>query len=309
MKEIVTIKEWSKDWIDFYLFNLKDRTLENYISILNNHIFPYFNDQDITSIKRKDVQHFIRYLHQKKLSPKTIHNIYLTLHRLFRDAVTEELIETNPANSIILPRKEKKSLNILEENEVGIFLKKAYELFPKDAKLFEFILLTGLRKGEAIGLVISKFNPIKGSIIIDQQYDVVTNKGFRSTKSSDTRTLFLNERAIRLIESSIKENRNFDNPYEFIFLNAIGEHFKNTTLGEHFKQIVKEIGKENLRIHDLRHTYAMLSLQSGMDIKTLQQNLGHADSAFTLNKYGHSTDRMKKQSSKNFEKLFNDLTD
>ena len=64
----------------------------------------------------------------------------------------------------------------------------------------------------------------------------------------------------------------------------------------HLKKILESIGLGNIRFHDLRHCYAAISLQNGDDIKTVSENLGHATVAFTLDVYGHVTDKMRKDS-------------
>ena len=61
------------------------------------------------------------------------------------------------------------------------------------------------------------------------------------------------------------------------------------------KRIFASIGAPELRFHDLRHSYAVLSLQSGCDIKTVQENLGHYAAAFTLDTYGHVTQQMRRE--------------
>ena len=67
------------------------------------------------------------------------------------------------------------------------------------------------------------------------------------------------------------------------------------TVVRHFKEIVTAIGRPDARFHDLRHSYAVASLRSGDDIKTVQSNLGHA-TAFTLDVYGHVTNQMQEAS-------------
>ena len=73
------------------------------------------------------------------------------------------------------------------------------------------------------------------------------------------------------------------------------------TVYNHFKKIAVEIGAPNAKVHDLRHTYAVLSLQNGDDVKTVQGNLGHATAAFTLDVYGHVSDAMKTASANRME--------
>ena len=77
----------------------------------------------------------------------------------------------------------------------------------------------------------------------------------------------------------------------------------------HFKKIAARIDIPESRVHDLRHTYAVLSLQNGDDVKTVQQNLGHASAAFTLDVYGHVTDKMKDESASRMQNYIDSITE
>lgn len=81
-----------------------------------------------------------------------------------------------------------------------------------------------------------------------------------------------------------------------MFTTELGRYINNKTLWMNFKRIAKELGMEELRFHDLRHTFSVNSLQAGDDIKTVQENLGHATAAFTLSTYAHATPGMKRES-------------
>ena len=89
----------------------------------------------------------------------------------------------------------------------------------------------------------------------------------------------------------------------FVFTNVFGEHLKIHTVYKNFKMVVKELGFDNIRFHDLRHSYAVASIKSGDDIKTVQENLGHATASFTLDVYGHVTDQMKRDSAARMEQF------
>ena len=82
----------------------------------------------------------------------------------------------------------------------------------------------------------------------------------------------------------------------FVFTNELGQHLTPKPIYDSFKKVVADIGIPNARFHDLRHSYAVASIRAGDDIKTVQENLGHATAAFTLNVYAHVTDQMKKES-------------
>ena len=78
-----------------------------------------------------------------------------------------------------------------------------------------------------------------------------------------------------------------------VFTTAIGSNLSPQTVYNHYKKLAVKIGAPDSRVHDLRHTFAVLSLQNGDDVKTAQGNLGHATAAFTLDVYGHVSERMK----------------
>ena len=88
----------------------------------------------------------------------------------------------------------------------------------------------------------------------------------------------------------------WENGWNLVFTNELGGHLCAPTVYNHFKRIVKEIGLPEVRFHDMRHTFAVLSLQNGDDIKTVQANVGHATAAFTLDVYGHVSQKMQKDS-------------
>ena len=79
------------------------------------------------------------------------------------------------------------------------------------------------------------------------------------------------------------------------------------TVYKHFKQILKSIGLDEIRFHDLRHTYATISIQNGDDIKSVSENLGHATAAFTLDQYSHVTEEMKKNSADRMQKFLESI--
>ena len=81
------------------------------------------------------------------------------------------------------------------------------------------------------------------------------------------------------------------------------------TVYKDFKETVRALGYENARFHDLRHSYAVAAIESGDDIKTVQSNLGHATASFTLDVYGHASQRMRQQSADRMERYIRDVLD
>ena len=92
-----------------------------------------------------------------------------------------------------------------------------------------------------------------------------------------------------------------------VFTNQQGKHLSDNTVYKWIKRFGKALGRPELRFHDLRHTYATLSLQNGDDIKMLSTNLGHATTAFTMDVYGHVSRRMLEDSAARMEKYISNL--
>ncbi len=82
----------------------------------------------------------------------------------------------------------------------------------------------------------------------------------------------------------------------YVFTTETGEHLSPHTVYHNYKKLVEAIGLPDARFHDLRHSYAVAALQSGDDVKTVQESLGHHAAAFTLDVYGHVTEQMKRES-------------
>ena len=100
-----------------------------------------------------------------------------------------------------------------------------------------------------------------------------------------------------------KERRNY-----LVFTTLTGAHLGPNTFYNHFKKLAAQIGAPDARVHDMRHTYAVLSLQNGDDIKTVQGNLGHATASFTLDVYGHVSEQMKDASAQRMQQYLENLS-
>ena len=105
----------------------------------------------------------------------------------------------------------------------------------------------------------------------------------------------------------LRSGEAFNNEWNLVFTNELGEHLCSVTVYNHLKKIMEKIGLKDVRFHDLRHSFAAISLQNGDDIKTVSENLGHATVAFTLDVYGHVTEKMKKDSADRMQAFIQSL--
>ena len=168
-------------------------------------------------------------------------------------------------------------------------------------------LFTGMREAEIMGLTWDCIDFECGTIHIYRQLQRTNKKGvydFMKPKSGKPRTI----KPASEVMSRLKTLKTTSGgPSEFVFTDRKGRHLTINMLYKPFKKIVAAMGLGDMRFHDLRHTYALLALQSGCDIKTLSSNLGHATVAFTLDRYGHVSQEMHAQSSEGMQRMIDRL--
>jgi integrase len=303
--------QWAKDWEKSYLVGIKGSTKLSYQNHIKNHIKPEFGNTPIQSIEKKDVQAFFtKLLNEKELSPKTIKNIHGTLHKCFDDAITAGLIKTNPSNDATLPKRSKPEIYPLSETDVPVFLSAAKT--DKYDNTYKFLLLTGLRACELTGLTYDRIDFNNNRMLIDRQLHSVCPVTFTPPKHDKIRTVPLPQNAIDIIKLQRIEQAKLKlmtgmqnyNPYGFVFTEGDGRPYRAKTVLAHLKAVASRAGFPKLRLHDLRHTYAVLSLQAGVDIKTVQENLGHHSAAFTLDQYAFVTDGMLQSAADKIDNIY-----
>jgi len=99
----------------------------------------------------------------------------------------------------------------------------------------------------------------------------------------------------------------WDNSSNLVFTIAPGGHLIHVSVYKDFKDIATSLSLEVSRFHDLRHSSAVAAIESGDDIKPVQTNLGHAAASFTLDVYGHASQRMRQQSADRTERYIQDV--
>ena len=219
-----------------------------------------------------------------------VRGVHTLLHNCLEQAVTERLILTNPAQGCKLPQLEKKEMKILPQEKIGMYLAEAERRGLLAAFYLE--LTTGLRRGELLALQWTDLDVESKTLSITKQVNRINGELVVSppkTRNS-VRTLALPQQAVDLLIA--EHQKHPSNPYLFPSLKT-GTMYDPDAFRRTHDKILKAIGAEHIRFHDLRHTFATLSLKSGVDVKTLSGALGHYSAGFTLNTYTHATAQMK----------------
>ena len=262
-----------------------------------------FGSEKISKVKSSQIQSFLLNSNLSSSSRKlrrTQYNLFFTY------AKKVGYIEENPMERVILP-KEKKTLEELKKKqnkflsleEMRIVLEKNRPI-EKDIRkllLYEFLFLTGLRIGEALGLrwediafkeqTLSVRHTLNHSGVSEKERQLQTPKTVESY-----RTIALNNRCIEIL-NYFRTNLKDDS---FVFVSPKGEIYNYVNLACHFKKICLVLGEETeLRkytLHMLRHSHVSLLIEMGVPIKSIMERVGHSNEQMILRIYSHVTKKM-----------------
>ena len=319
----ITVGEWFDVWATDYLNNVKPLTVEKYTCVIKNHIKPKLAAVRLEAVTTTVLQHFYNELgraHGDKpaLSAKTIKYIHGVIHKALQQAVEIGYIRTNPSSSCKLPKVVKPDIKPMDSELITVFLQEIKG--HRFEVLYIVALFMGIRRGEICGLKWDCVDFERGTVCIRRQLQKIpgVKGGFRlvSTKSDKERTITPAPTIMNLLKHHLTVQNEMrlnagsswqDNDY--VFCNENGEHLSPSTVYHNYKRIVEKLGIPERRLHDLRHSYAVASLMSGDDIKTVQENMGHFSAAFTLDRYGHVTEEMKTASAQRMEKFIQSISD
>lgn len=153
------------------------------------------------------------------------------------------------------------------------------------------------------------------TILVNKQLQRGKGNVLDSTKNDKSRRitpapyvmLVLREQKQKQLQWENLAGQLWNNASNLCFTNEFGGALVHGTVSKEYKRIISKVGFSDSRFHDLRHSYAVAALSSGDDVKTVQENLGHHDAGFTLNQYGHVTEKMKKESARRMEAFINGL--
>ena len=327
----ITLGQWLDTWLEEYSGDKKYLTIKGYKAQCSKHIKPALGNVQLHKLTPVMIQKFYNQLQkgtedEEGLAPKSVKNVHGILRKALQQAVTNGYIRSNPCIGTVLPRVEKPNIKPLTDEQVAALLKAA----DKDVEygtIIKVAVLTGLRESEVMGLTWDCVDFEKGCMTINKQLQKRPKKvggyAFASLKNDKVRVIkpapyvmeLLKRRCIEQAEQrraaaaawvgwkTEDERKNY-----LVFTTLMGEHLGPNTYYNHFKKLAAQIGAPEARVHDMRHTYAVLSLQNGDDIKTVQGNLGHATASFTLDVYGHVSEQMKDASAQRMQTYLERLT-
>ncbi len=297
------LAKYCTDWLGMVRLNYKESTYCKYRNICENHVLPAFAGFNINLISSELVENFLAdKLKNQKLSSKTVNDILSVLKQIFTYAEETGAGIICNFNHIHI-RQQNIEIRVLSYDEHKLFSEYLLEDMNVSKLGVYLSLYTGIRIGELCAL---KWSNVR----LDEQILKIekTMQRIQTFESNEKTKIIIAEpkslcsrREIPLPKflcDILKDFKMNDNC--FLLSGESEKYVEPRALSYTFKKYVKECGLKNVNFHTLRHTFATRCVESGFDIKTLSEILGHSSVKITLDRYVHSSMELKR---KNMEKL------
>ena len=299
----MTLGEWLDRWMEEYgAVTLRPNTLRSYEQYIRCYVKPYLGGKIVSRVTRLDIQKLYRKLKKEgrvhdhpeyghELSDSMVLRIHAMLHRCLKDAERDHIVPYNPTDGVKLPKSNYKPKQVLDREQMDAFLA-AVDKNEIWRDFFYTELTTGLRRGEICGLMWRDFDENAGTLKILRSVNVPKRGEMEIGETKTER----GRRTIRLPPSTVQrlKERKKHAVSQWIFPEPLAPEKPVRPSAAYYwmKVLLKEAGLPHIRFHDLRHTFATMALENGMDIKTLSAMLGHVSAATTLDIYTHITSDM-----------------
>ncbi len=224
------------------------------------------------------------------LAPATVEVVYRYLAAIFGAAVKDRLIVRSPCVGIKLPRAAPAEVVPATTSEV---LAIADSMPPGYRALVLLAAATGVRQGEAFGVVLRNLDLVRGELRVDRQLVLRVHHlpEFAPPKTdASVRTIPLSDGVVEVLLAHLAEYPALDrSPYgSLVFTTATGDAIRRNRFGEMWRRALRQSDvRQDLTFHDLRHYYASLLIRHGESVKVIQRRLGHKTAKETLDTYGH----------------------
>lgn len=300
-----TLAQWLDEWVTTFL-RASDRaesTKTMHAGYARVWIIPVLGDVRLDQLNVNDINRLMLTMKADGRADATRRNCYTTLRIALDDAVVNGLLATNPVHRVKQPRVTRHEARFLRTEEVAALIRAAATL--RYGPILSFILGTGLRRGEALALTWGHIDlgqgaaRVNGSLVRrDGQLVVSTPKTAASRRSvalSPAMVALLQrwrtaQAAEQLVAGNLWHDDGGGPRTGYVFTTAFGGPVEPQNVLRTVQLAATAAGLQNVTVHALRHTYATTALLSGVPLKVVSANLGHASIQITADTYGHVTD-------------------
>jgi integrase len=273
--------------------NLRPTTIDAYRRTVTRHLVPVLGARQLQRLDAAAVERLLAHLAQSGLSPKTRRNVVGVLSKALADALRWRLVGRNPVAAVELPRADRPAVRAWTAEQMARFL--AHTRDDRLSPLWRFLVVSGCRRGEALGLRWADVDLEAGVATITNQRTIAGGRVVEGAPktTAGARTVALDPDTIAALRAWRRVQRE-----EHLVLGIRPEHglvftgpdaigWWPQTITARFRGIADELGLPRIGIHGLRHSAATWLIAEGVSPKVVAQRLGHANVSITLGLYSH----------------------
>ncbi|ETT56801.1 tyrosine recombinase XerC [Paenibacillus sp. FSL R7-269] len=300
----MTVVEALEYWLDNYVkHNCEKTTVSGYRNVIYNHLIPALGSKQVQELQPSEIQQYYTMLQDvKNLSPNTVHRHHAVIRKMLDFALKQQLVYRNVADAVSLPKKRKSIGQAYTKDQLKLLFDKV-----KDTKLELPVLLAsylGLRRSEIMGLKWDCVDFEKRVIRIVSVRVTVGKETFDKVPKTDNsnRVLHMADELYNLLmkhyKHQIGQKETLGTYYDYtgyVVVRENGKPARVNTVTEQFKEFLEKQELPHIRLHDLRHTFASVLYNAGLDLKAISEALGHSEIGTTSRIYTHIFDKTHKK--------------
>ncbi len=308
----ITVAQYLARWLVYREQNGRVSTHQRYSDLIRLHIGPILGHVQLAKLTPLHIQDFYTNRLAADKAGATVELMHCVLYGALKQAVRWGLLVRNVAEMVDAPHRVTPEYTTWDERQAGAFLRvaDAHELGP----LLRLALLTGLRRGELLGLKWGDIDLPKGKLTVKRTLSrgtggsytfgaPKTEQGKRTIDIQRSVVASLQAHRVRQLEARMRFGPAYDTDLDMVFADAVGAPLHPNTVGYQFKRLCALAGVPHIRLHDLRHSAATLMIAQGTSPDVVQKRLGHSDVALTLRIYTHASPRVQREAADKLEAL------
>lgn len=318
-----TFAEYLADWFNTAKVDLRVTTLPFYEIAIDKYVAPRIGNVKLSKLTAQHLNSLYAELlvsgrcqREGGLSPVTVRRVHSVVRKALNDAVEMRLLEWNPASSAKPPKAKKaeeagrRKRRYLDADEVRRFLAAAKG--NRFEAAFYLAVMTGMRRGEVLGLRWRDVDLDEGRLVVEQTLvspryvlafsEPKTEQGRRGIDLDPETVSVLRAQRARQAKEKLAFGKGYPDS-ELVFRTPDGQPVKPPLFSLAFKGIAKKAGLLPIRLHDLRHTQVALLARAGVPAKVVSERLGHHSAGFTLDNYGGTFPSQHQEAAQKFAAL------
>ena len=310
-------------WLEAQRTQLQPSTWREYAGNTRRYLVPHLGDRPVPTITHQDVTAFYRTLlaagglRGKPLALATVQRVAAMTHKVFEDAVRDELVGANPCDKALLPRvdpsAQPRELRVWTAEQLAAFLDRERERGRPLWPLWVVAAGTGMRRGALLGLRWVDVDVDRATLHVRRALSMVSGTvRLKTPKTNRFRSLHVGAEVLRALalrreqaDRDAATRTVADAPasrdWGLVFTEPDGGHLAPQKVTDTWREAVRAAPQPSIRFHDLRHTHATLLLQAGISPKVVSARLGHASVKTTLDVYAEVLPAMDADAAAHFE--------